>query len=88
MITNEYVKKIAEEITTCSSEQEALAIVEKAQRVIDRSNISTSSKKQFWIDLYEELGGDLSWVLESQDSSALSAIIDAAKAAIANRTAD
>lgn len=86
MTVNEYVKKIAEEIGKSSSKSEAVAIVEKAQRVIDNSDISAVSKSRFWVDLYEELGGDLSWACESQDSSALSAIIDAAKSAIAQKT--
>jgi len=80
------MKKIAGQINSCTSESEARAIVEKAQQVIDDSNISIASQKQFWIDLYEELGSDLTYTCESQDSSALSAIIDAAKAAIAQKT--
>jgi hypothetical protein len=82
---DEYVKKIAEQITQSSSEEEALEVVEKAQRVIEKSDISNSSKKRFWVDLYESMGGDLTYTSESQDSAALSAIIDAAKAAIAQR---
>lgn len=85
MTVDDYVKKISEQIGQSSSEVEAVAIVEKAQRVIDKSDISESSKKRFWVELYDELGGDLSYVSESQDSSALSAIINAAKAAIAQR---
>ncbi|WP_412521893.1 hypothetical protein [Shewanella algae] len=85
MTPNEYMKKISKQITNSSSEEEAIALIEKAQRVIDNSKISTTSKEKFWIDLYEELGGEHSWACESQDSSALSAIIAAAKAAIAKK---
>ena len=85
MTIDEYVKKIAKQIGQSSSKEEALEIIEKAQRVIEKSDISESSKKRFWVDLYESMGGDLTATCESQDSAALSAIISAAKAAIAQR---
>lgn len=83
MTPNEYLNKISKEIRECLTDKQAIEVVEKAERVLDNSNISESSKKQFWVDLYEELGGESSWVCESQDSAALSAIINAAKAIIA-----
>ncbi len=85
MTLNEYLKKILKQIQDSSSEAEAISVVEKAQKVLDDSNISESSKEQFWIDLYEELGGDYILVMESQGSSALSEIIAAAKTVIAQK---
>ncbi|MBG6016829.1 hypothetical protein I5F00_08475 [Proteus mirabilis] len=67
----------------------AMELVEEAERVLEKSNISEYSKKQFWIDLHFELKDHLDLYLvagmESQDSEDLSKIIAQAKAAIAKK---
>lgn len=83
MTLTEYIEKISKQISACTSENEALHIIKTAEKVLRESNISESSKKRFWTELYESLGGDWNLCVESQDSSALAAIIIAAKAAIA-----
>ncbi len=85
MTLNEYVEKITQEIKDSASKQKALSVVEKAQRVLNDSKIAKSAQEQFWIDLYESLGGSREFIAESQDAAALSAIISAAKAVIAEK---
>lgn len=81
MTVDEYVKKIAKEIWDNPSAYEN--ILSKATSVIESSNIKKESKEIFWIDLYNELGGDLNPCMESQDSTNLWSLIAAAKLAIA-----
>lgn len=81
MTVDEYVKKIAKEIFDEPSSYES--ILAKATNVIEKSNIKVDSKEKFWIDLYNELGGNLTPCFESQDSRKLWNLIAAAKVAVA-----
>lgn len=90
MSTDEYLKKISQEIQKSESNQQVIEVLEKAQRVLDNSQILEVSKKKFWVDLYNDIENDFQpkterflIAVESQDGSALSDIIAAAKAAIA-----
>lgn len=85
MTLDEYRKKILREIERCGSESQAIATVEKAQRVLNNSNISERSKNGFWVELYESLGGAYTLTVESQATSSLSDIIGAAKSVIAQK---
>lgn len=85
MTLYEYLKEVENKIYKAGSRQSAIQIVEEAQNVLTKSNISSQSQKQFWIDLYEKLGGDLNVALEKQGGDALSNIIAAAKQVIAEK---
>lgn len=85
MTLYEYLKEVENKIYKAGSCQSAIQIVEEAQNVLTKSNISSQSQKQFWIDLYEKLGGDLNVALEKQGGDALSNIIAAAKQVIAEK---
>jgi hypothetical protein len=84
MTIDEYRVKILGLLKACSSEKEARSILNNADKVLDNSDISESSKKKFWINLYENLGDEYA-LIEKQASSSLSAIIAAAKEVIAKK---
>ncbi|WP_419227628.1 hypothetical protein [Alteromonas sp. OM2203] len=85
MTIDEYRKKILGLLKASSSEQEVRSVLKTADEVLKDSDISESSKKQFWVDLYEDLGGDDYVLMEKQASSSLSAIVAAAKEVIAKK---
>ncbi|MGR2821687.1 hypothetical protein ABMX69_11000 [Vibrio vulnificus] len=85
MTLNEYLNHVEEKLLQSGSKEEAISIVETAQETLTKSAISDDSQKQFWIDLYEKLGGDLEVALEKQGGDALSNIISAAKKVIADK---
>lgn len=93
MTVYEYAVKIRNRIKDCKSIDQAREILVEAQKVIEKSKISPSSREKFWIELYNSLDysirmdGSLYYTSESQDASALSAIIAAAKQVIAQNIA-
>lgn len=85
MTINEYCEKVVSLLKKCQTEKEAISVLDTAQKVLDSSNISSASQKQFWIELYEALGGDDYVLIEKQAGSALSDIVSAAKKVIAQK---
>ncbi|MCK4819856.1 hypothetical protein KA005_29090 [bacterium] len=85
MTHNEYRNKVFGQIKTSNTRLEVIDVIENAQKVLDDSNTSESSQKQFWVELYEQLGGDDFVLLEKQAGSSLSDIVAAAKSVIAQK---
>ncbi len=84
MTATEYKDKILNEICNASSVEDVKDIINKADNVVNNSDISNLSKNKFWIDLNNDLLKE-SISLEEQAGSSLSAIISAAKAIIASK---
>ncbi|MCF3098873.1 hypothetical protein EHZ86_16680 [Aeromonas australiensis] len=85
MTLNEYLKDVEQRLIQAQNEHEVERILENVQDVLSESRISNDSQKRFWIDLYENLGGDVSVAVEKQGGCALSNIIAAAKKVIADK---
>jgi len=85
MTINEYLNQVEQNLQNSTSREEALRIVSSAQSVLVESKISEQTQKQFWIDLYNNLGGDQDLILEKQGGDSLSSILAAAKRVIAEK---
>lgn len=84
MTLEEYLNEVFQNINNAKSKREARRAVEKAEKVLDQSDIKRSSKKSFWIELYERLNDKSNLKLEKQAASSLSDIVAAAQEVIAD----
>ena len=81
MTLDEFRQETLDKLLHASSAPDARSIVASASDTLNRSDIQTLHKRQFWSELYSSL--NKRWIVERQGVSSLSAIIAAAQSAVA-----
>lgn len=84
MTLNEYLNEIFLEIKSAKSQDQAIRIIKKAEKVLGQSDLTDRSRRSFWVDLYNKLKDDPTLILEKQAASSLSNIVAAAQQVIAD----
>lgn len=80
MTLGEYRDKVFSKITQCERRSDVTKLLQEVEQVLRNSEMPVSSKRQFWVDLYQKLSEPI--LIKEQSGSALSDIIAAAKEVI------
>lgn len=83
MTRDEYAEIIANKLVGVDLD-DGLAIIEDAQSVLEKSNLTREQERLFWESLQERCSS-IVFVMEKQDSTAINAIILAIQTAVSNK---